>query len=242
MDDQQRSRKNARERARYALTKATDPEKLRTRWKRDRELNPQATAARYRRWYDTHQEHLKAYQEATRERRLKNGKEWARRNPENGRARVQKWRGKHPEKVTAYREANKEKIEQRTKEWKRANPDMVRENTRKWHAAHPDVVKNWRKANPEAWRAQVQTRRALMASAEGRHTGADLRSLLKQQNWRCCYCQKSIRTKYSVDHIQPLSKGGTNWIANIQLLCCPCNSAKQDTDPIEYARRKGLLI
>lgn len=166
----------------------------------------------------------------------------AKAHPEQGLARTKRYQEAHPERPLAYRTANREKINQRGKEWKQANPDKVRANTRKWHAANPHVVKEWRRKNPEAWRAQVQTRHARMANAEGRHTADELSALLRQQNWRCGYCQKSIRKKYTVDHIQPLSRGGTNWITNIQLLCQSCNSAKQDTDPIEYARRIGLLI
>jgi uncharacterized protein (TIGR02646 family) len=81
-----------------------------------------------------------------------------------------------------------------------------------------------------------------MANAEGRHTAADIKGLLKAQNGRCCYCQKSIKTTYTVDHIQPLSRGGTNWIANIQLLCLSCNASKQDADPLDFARRIGRLV
>lgn len=163
-------------------------------------------------------------------------------HPEKSAARQAQYRQRHPERPLAYRQANKEKLNERGKVWKRANPDKVRANTRKWHKAHPQVVKNWRKANPEAWRAQVQTRKALMANAEGRHTGAELKALMEQQRGRCAYCRKSIKTRYSVDHIEPLSRGGSNWITNIQLLCQSCNSAKQDADPVEYARRIGLLI
>jgi 5-methylcytosine-specific restriction endonuclease McrA len=119
---------------------------------------------------------------------------------------------------------------------------MVRANVRKWHAANPGAVAKWRKANPEAYRAQVQTRHALMANAEGKHTAADLKLLMKEQKGRCVYCQTDIRAKYSVDHIKALSRGGSNWISNIQLLCQPCNSSKQDADAIDFARRIGRLL
>lgn len=33
---------------------------------------------------------------------------------------------------------------------------------------------------------------------------------------------------FTLDHIKPLSKGGTDDIANLVLSCAPCNSAKAD--------------
>jgi 5-methylcytosine-specific restriction endonuclease McrA len=167
---------------------------------------------------------------------------WQKANPQKCVEKSQRYQAAHPERPVAYRKANKEKIAQRGKAYKQANPDKIRENTRKWHAAHPDVVPRWRKSNPEAYRAQVQTRHARIANAEGRHTAADRKALLKQQNGRCGYCRKSIKTTWTVDHIQPLSRGGTNWISNIQLLCPSCNYSKQDTNPIEFARRIGRLV
>lgn len=168
--------------------------------------------------------------------------EHAKAHPEKVAARQQRYREAHPERPLAYREANKEKIAQRGRAWKQANPEMVRASVRKWFAANPGAVQRWRKANPEAFRAQTQTRHARMANAEGRHTADDLKALLKQQKGRCGYCGKSIKTTYTVDHIQPLSRGGTNWISNIQLLCLSCNTSKQDADPIEFARRIGKLL
>jgi len=167
---------------------------------------------------------------------------YAKAHPEKVAKRQERYRQAHPEKGPAYRVANKGKIAQRNKAWKQANPEMVRANVRKWFAAHPGTTERWRKANPEAYRAQVQTRHALMVNAEGKHTAADLKLLMKAQKGRCVYCQTNIRAKYSVDHIQALSRGGSNWITNIQLLCLSCNASKQDADPLDFARRIGRLV
>ena len=123
---------------------------------------------------------------------------WQKANPEKASAKQQRYLIAHPERPLAYRQANKEKIAQRSRAYKQANPDKIRADTRKWHAAHPEVVKNWRKANPEAYRAQVQTRHAREANAEGKHTAADLKERLKQQKGRCAYCGVSIKTTWTV--------------------------------------------
>lgn len=167
---------------------------------------------------------------------------YAKAHPEKVAKRQERYRQTHPEKGPAYRAANKEAIAARGRAWKQANPEMVRANVRKWFAANPGAVAKWRKANPEAWRVQVQTRHALMANAEGKHTAADLKLLMKEQKGRCVYCGTDIKAKYSVDHIKALSRGGSNWISNIQLLCQSCNSSKQDADALDFAKRIGRLL
>ena len=167
---------------------------------------------------------------------------YAKAHPEKGIARTRRYQEAYPERLLAARKANKEKIAARSKAYKQANPDKIRADTRKWHAAHPEVVKNWRKANPEAYRAQVQTRHARMANAEGRHTAEELKAMFQRQRGRCAYCSKSIRDGYHVDHIVPLARGGSNWITNISLACARCNLTKSAADPIEFAQRNGKLL
>lgn len=41
----------------------------------------------------------------------------------------------------------------------------------------------------------------------------------------CCYCGKSD-VKLTIDHIVPISRGGTNSLNNIALACGHCNSSK----------------
>ena len=41
---------------------------------------------------------------------------------------------------------------------------------------------------------------------------------------RCLFCGSTERLE--VDHIKPVSKGGTNDLRNLQCLCAPCNRKK----------------
>ena len=45
----------------------------------------------------------------------------------------------------------------------------------------------------------------------------------------------------SLDHVVPLSAGGTHTWANAQLLCYPCNSGKVHTDAVLYGRAVVIL-
>ena len=54
----------------------------------------------------------------------------------------------------------------------------------------------------------------------------DLKILFKRYGYRCalCYCRENL----TIDHIIPLTKGGTNGIPNLQILCLDCNLRKRD--------------
>jgi 5-methylcytosine-specific restriction endonuclease McrA len=74
--------------------------------------------------------------------------------------------------------------------------------------------------------ANVWKRRARKRAAPGNFTGADARKLFVAQEGFCAACYASIIDGYHVDHIMPLSRGGSNWPDNLQLLCPPCNHSK----------------
>ena len=53
--------------------------------------------------------------------------------------------------------------------------------------------------------------------------------ILRRDNWTCLKCNKKlIGTDATVDHVQPLSRGGTSDINNLQSMCRSCNSSKKD--------------
>lgn len=52
----------------------------------------------------------------------------------------------------------------------------------------------------------------------------------------CEYCRKplTLENPPTVDHWQPLAKGGTNDASNLRAACGSCNSSKRDHDPVTW--------
>lgn len=163
-----------------------------------------------------------------------------------GRARYAADPEKFKARARAYREANREKLRQKRLEKYQANPEAARKRSRddyqKNSQRYKAAASDWNAANPEAKAAIRRNYKARKRKAEGHHTAADIARIKAAQRDRCAYCPRSIRRSFHVDHIKPLSKGGTNWPSNIQLTCDSCNLSKRDADPIEFAQRLGLLI
>jgi 5-methylcytosine-specific restriction endonuclease McrA len=91
----------------------------------------------------------------------------------------------------------------------------------------------WRKKNPEKYNKSNHEsrvkRRARMRGAEGSHTYEDFVEKKRLLGNKCMICGKSeTEVKMTIDHIIPLSKGGSNYISNIQPLCFHCNSSKNN--------------
>ncbi|HEC65848.1 MAG TPA: HNH endonuclease [bacterium] len=79
------------------------------------------------------------------------------------------------------------------------------------------------------YRSWVKNRRnKLKRKAEGSHTFGEWELLKRQYGYRCVCCGKGeVEVKLTEDHIIPLSKGGSDYIENIQPLCQSCNSIKR---------------
>lgn len=74
-------------------------------------------------------------------------------------------------------------------------------------------------------------RRVWESSATGDYTQDQWLALCASYDYRCLACQE--KKPLTVDHIIPLSRGGSNDISNIQPLCQSCNSEK-GTRIIDY--------
>jgi 5-methylcytosine-specific restriction endonuclease McrA len=161
-----------------------------------------------------------------------------------------KCRRDNPEKVkayfTAYRASNLEKTKKWQAESRLRHIEKSRAREKAYRVNNPDKIREtqaaYRTNNIEKMRAHWRKRRALKAGAEGFHTAKDIEDIYSRQNGKCACCKKKVGDTYDVDHIVALSKGGSNWPANLQILCPTCNRTKRDKDPIAFMQSMGFLL
>lgn len=155
------------------------------------------------------------------------------------------------------------KNRERAARWRDANPELSREKARRYAAEHRsdavERVRQWRMANPEKYReactyasrrdhfrsnrdyytAVKHNFRARSEGVDGTIAGDDISGLYIEQSGLCSYCGEDMGETYTVDHVLPLSRGGTNTPDNIVLCCGVCNSSKGTATLDEWEARKS---
>ncbi len=149
-----------------------------------------------------------------------------------------KFYAENPERMSAYTkkyravEASKQRQANYHSEWERKNPEKVKA-----------IAKKYRANNARTLAIKQNRRRARKVGSKEHHTLADVAEILKMQRSKCAYCKIVLSgRKWHVDHIQPLSAGGSNGRSNIQILCKPCNLSKSARDPMDFMRSRGALL
>lgn len=159
----------------------------------------------------------------------KNNKLWVENNPEKVKASEIKYRENHRDEVNKrnkkWRDENQQQMSAIRKNWEEKNKDKVREKYRRW-----------KRANKEKGRVYENKRRARKNEGGGSFTVSEWRDVVNRQDGRCLACGK--KAKLTIDHVIPVSKGGSSDISNIQGLCGPCNSKKSDRE-IDYRKHSG---
>ena len=108
------------------------------------------------------------------------------------------------------------------------NIDRKREDYRRRYEKDPtpmrERMKRYAKAHPEISSRNYRRRLEQLRQAGGSHTKAEWLEVIRTQENRCAHCREIVTL--TKDHIIPLSKGGGDYISNIQGLCRPCNTRK----------------
>ena len=143
-----------------------------------------------------------------------------------------------------YRSENREAFRARDKAYYEANkPRLLAQMTkynRKNREAYNAKLRRWRRNNPDKVQVWVRNRRAKIKQSAGTHSLEDINRLLVAQGFRCVYCPADLsdRANREVDHIVPISRGGSNDVSNIQMLCKSCNRTKRAQLPEEFLAKE----
>lgn len=158
---------------------------------------------------------------------------WAKANPEKKWALDLAWRKANPEKnrarSAAWIKANPEKKKASNAAWAKANPERKRALSGAWTKANPEKKRAsfaaWAKTNPENLRSKSARRRALKLTAVPPDANKAFVAGFYAIANRVSKC---LGIRHDVDHIVPLSLGGSHCHRNLQVIPATWNTRKQD--------------
>lgn len=189
-------------------------------------------------------EHKREHANQIRERRRRSYAE----NPERYKRKNKNYHAKHKEKIhqrkKMYRQRNVESLREKGRMRYLTQGDQIRARNNAYYRRNDAKIKDYRRiyfqenrdklrdyaraywqSHPLDSIARHHKRRAYKLQAGGTFTPQEWEMLLDQYDYTCLRCGRND-VKLTADHVIPLSKGGTNYISNIQPLCKSCNSYK----------------
>lgn len=137
------------------------------------------------------------------------------------------------------READPERTLSYARRWRERNPEKAFEAGRIWREKNPEKsrasTRRWKEKNRETVRKKQRRRRERLDQAPG---GAfdisreDYRSRCRVLGDACVCC--GAQGRLHMEHGTPVSRGGSNYPANIRPICGPCNSRKYNRTWAEH--------
>lgn len=195
-----------------------------------RQENIESYLERDRKYYRANRESRMQYMRDNREARAEKQKIYRKENREKISRREKKYYEQHQEYYSKLNKAYREKHKERLSAYREARKDKEKERYHAWYVANRHEVY-----------AKTRRYKARKLNAEGTHTAADIKAQYERQKGRCYYCHKKVGKDYHVDHIVPLSRGGSNDPENLVIACPHCNLSKQDKFPHEWPQGGRLL-
>ena len=191
-------------------------------------------------------EYKQKWRDANREKCREYSRKFRASNPEKAREAVRASGAKHPETKRDYRVANADKVRdymrnyhaahrdksrESARKYRAANPEKDRERHRKYNAANKDKsrerLRKYRATHPDVVRAQKHRRRSLInTSIVDAPTARQIEEIMREP---CIYCGEPSE---HLDHVIPLSRGGTHEIDNLVPACAKCNVSKWAKLPV----------
>jgi 5-methylcytosine-specific restriction endonuclease McrA len=168
-------------------------------------------------------------------------------NAETIKAKSKKYRADNIDKVReqqrVYHLNNAEKKKATARKWYADNLQRARELRRRTYDRDPERWINktaeWKKANRSRANQSdlnsAHTRRARINS--GKSFDISLGEMTKLRSQNCVYCGE--KNSIELDHVIPLSRGGSHSIGNLVAACRTCNASKGSKTIMEWRKRKS---
>lgn len=138
--------------------------------------------------------------------------------PEQVEARREKARLYSQSRHSNYYQVNSDKVKARCRKRYADNPERERLRVVIYKHSHPDKVARWDDKRKQ--RAAEQSDGSLDHAVVGGMFAAGK---------RCPYCERRLTSQNkSLDHMVPLSRGGSHGIHNVVICCRSCNLRKRD--------------
>src|SRR3989304_10285713 len=123
--------------------------------------------------------------------------------------------------------ANPERRRDWTRAWRLANPEKRAEQARRESSVNPEYhrerVARWKASPPERVATWNAARRAVRLGA-GTAEPISRMAIYQRDEGRCHICGRKVSSKkFHLDHLVPLSKGGTHTENNVAVAHPRCN-------------------
>lgn len=145
-----------------------------------------------------------------------------------------------------YKNRNRDLVRQRDREVYWLNPEIVRARVNSYNKTNRDALtaysRQWRSDNRDHCRAYERhryhndpvTNANKKARARRKRFGEIDPQLIFQRDGYVCYYCGVTSGKFHIDHMTPLSRGGTNTMDNLTVACQTCNLRKHTLTAKEF--------
>ncbi len=180
---------------------------------------------------------MSTYYQNTKEARRASARKYGEKNKALLKQKRRIWADSNPDKVKEiqkrYNQKNADKVRLRRKSYLERNAQKIATREKQYREKNRDLVlarqKSWRQRNPEAFKQYNNLRRARrLANKSYKVTTKEILKLLSKP---CLYC--GFKSEH-IDHVLPLSRGGSHSIGNLVGACAQCNLSKLNKTVMEW--------
>ena len=148
--------------------------------------------------------------------------------------------------VNEYREEyyknNKDKVIESEKKYYENNKDKIKESKKEYYENNKDKIKESRKKyrenNKDKVRERIKEYKHKKRGNGGSYTKSQWLDTLEYFDYKCAYTGECIKHSCHVEHIVPVSKGGTSYIWNLVPSTERANLSKRNRDMEEWYREQ----